>query len=129
MKKVLFVCVENACRSQLAEAISNSFYGYALEASSAGSRPAEKVNPKAISSLLRIGLRIELKQPKDVKTFEKNHFDYVVTMGCGDKCPHIPGAKVFDWQIPDPKHMSDSDFDAIRDLIDFKIQSELIPDA
>ena len=129
MKKVLFVCVENACRSQLAEAISNSFYGYALEASSAGSRPAEKVNPKAISSLLRMGLDIETNQPKNVKTFENNHFDYVVTMGCGDKCPHIPGAKMFDWQIPDPKLMSDDDFDAIRDLIDFKIQSELIPDA
>ena len=129
MKKVLFVCVENACRSQLAEAISNSFYGYALEASSAGSRPAEIINPKAISSLLRIGLHIETNQPKNVKTFENNHFDYVVTMGCGDKCPHIPGAKMFDWQIPDPKHMSDDDFDAIRDLIDFKIQSELIPDA
>ena len=129
MKKVLFVCVENACRSQLAEAISNSFYGYALEASSAGSRPAEKVNPKAISSLLRMGLNIETNQPKNVKTFENNHFDYVVTMGCGDQCPHIPGAKMFDWQIPDPKHMSDDDFDAVRDLIDLKIQSELIPDA
>lgn len=129
MKKVLFVCVENACRSQLAEAISNSFYGYALEASSAGSRPAEIINPKAISSLLRIGLHIETNQPKNVKTFENNHFDYVVTMGCGDKCPHIPGAKMFDWQIPDPKHMSDNDFDAVRDLIDLKIQSELIPDA
>lgn len=129
MKSVLFVCVENACRSQLAEAISNAFYGDSLQASSAGSRPAKKVNPKAISSLLRMGIHIESDEPKDVKIFEDNHFDYVVTMGCGDKCPHIPGAKIFDWQIPDPKLMSDDDFDAIRDLIDFKIQSELIPDA
>lgn len=129
MKKILFVCIENACRSQLAEAISNSYYGHALQASSAGSKPADKVNPKAISSLLRMGLHMEPKEPKDVKNFENNDFDYVVTMGCGDKCPHIPGAKMFDWQIPDPKHMSDDDFDAIRDLIDLKIQSELIPDA
>ncbi|MBL6819874.1 MAG: arsenate reductase ArsC [SAR86 cluster bacterium] len=129
MKSVLFVCVENACRSQLAEAITNTFHGYSLQASSAGSRPAKKVNPKAISSLLRIGIHIEPDEPKDVKIFKDNHFDYVVTMGCGDKCPYIPGAKMFDWQIPDPKLMSDDDFDAIRDLIDFKIQSELIPDA
>lgn len=129
MKKILFVCIENACRSQLAEAISNSNYGYALQASSAGSKPADKVNPKAISSLLRIGINIDPKEPKDVKNFENHDFDYVITMGCGDKCPHIPRAKIFDWQIPDPKHMSDDDFDEIRDLIDLKIQSELISDA
>ena len=126
MKKILFVCIENACRSQLAEAISNSYYGHALQASSAGSKPADKVNPKAISSLLRMGLHIEPKEPKDVKNFENNDFDYVVTMGCGDKCPIIPGSKILNWDIPDPKQYAQKDFNKIRDLIKKNIISDFI---
>ncbi len=126
MLNVLFVCVENACRSQLAEQISNSIYGNKIFAQSAGSQPAKTVNPKAIDSLKRIGIVFDEIQPKNVTNFSNEKFDYVVTMGCGDECPFFPSAKTLDWNIPDPKHMNDDNFDNIRDLIELKIKTELL---
>lgn len=126
MLNVLFVCVENACRSQLAEQISNRIYGNKIFAQSAGSQPAKTVNPKAIDSLKRIGIVVDEIQPKNVTNFSNERFDYVVTMGCGDECPFFPNTKTLDWKIPDPKHMNDDDFDNIRDLIEMKINSELL---
>ena len=126
MLNVLFVCVENACRSQLAEQISNRIYGDKIFAQSAGSQPAKTVNPKAIDSLKRIGIVVDEIQPKNVTNFSNERFDYVVTMGCGDECPFFPNTKTLDWKIPDPKHMNDDDFDNIRDLIEMKINSELL---
>ena len=126
MLNVLFVCVENACRSQLAEKISNSIYGDKIFAQSAGSQPAKTVNPKAIDSLERNGIVVDEIQPKSVTNFSNERFDYVVTMGCGDECPFFPSAKILDWKIPDPKHMNDDDFDNIRDLIELKINTELL---
>ena len=126
MLKVLFVCVENACRSQLAEQISNRIYGDKIFAKSAGSQPAKTVNPKAIDSLKRIGIVVDEIQPKNVTNFSNERFDYVVTMGCGDECPFFPNTKTLDWKIPDPKHMNDDDFDNIRDLIEMKINTELL---
>jgi protein-tyrosine-phosphatase len=126
MLNVLFVCVENACRSQLAEQISNRIYGDKIFAQSAGSQPAKTVNPKAIDSLKRIGIIIDEIQPKNVTNFSNERFDYVVTMGCGDECPFFPNTKTLDWKIPDPKHMNDDDFDNIRDLIEMKINTELL---
>ena len=126
MLNVLFVCVENACRSQLAEQISNRIYGNKIFAQSAGSQPAKTVNPKAIDSLKRIGIIFDEIQPKNVTNFSNERFDYVVTMGCGDECPFFPNTKTLDWNIPDPKHMNDDDFDNIRDLIEMKINTELL---
>jgi protein-tyrosine-phosphatase len=126
MLSVLFVCVENACRSQLAEQISNRIYGNKIFAQSAGSQPAKTVNPKAIDSLKRIGIVVDEIQPKNVTNFSNERFDYVVTMGCGDECPFFPNTKTLDWKIPDPKHMNDDDFDNIRDLIKMKINTELL---
>ena len=126
MLRVLFVCVENACRSQLAEQISNRIYGNKIFAQSAGSQPAKTVNPKAIDSLKRIGIILDEIQPKNVTNFSNEKFDYVVTMGCGDECPFFPNTKTLDWNIPDPKHMNDDDFDNIRDLIEMKINTELL---
>ena len=126
MLSVLFVCVENACRSQLAEQISNRIYGNKIFAQSAGSQPAKTVNPKAIDSLKRIGIIFDDIQPKNVTNSSNSRFDYVVTMGCGDECPFFPNTKTLDWKIPDPKHMNDDDFDNIRDLIEMKINTELL---
>ena len=126
MLSVLFVCVENACRSQLAEQISNRIYGDKIFAQSAGSQPAKTVNPKAIDSLKRIGIIFDDIQPKNVTNSSNSRFDYVVTMGCGDECPFFPNTKTLDWKIPDPKHMNDDDFDNIRDLIEMKINTELL---
>ena len=126
MNNVLFVCVENACRSQLAESITNAKFGDYLIAFSAGSNPAKEINPKAIKSLERKGISLRNKRPKHVLAFEGQDFDYCVTMGCGDACPAILSAKTIDWNIPDPKHMNEFEFDQIRDLIEQKIIEDLI---
>ena len=102
VKTVLFVCVENACRSQLAEAISNHYFSKQLKAFSAGSNPAKEVNPKATSSLENIGI-IHRGKTKSIDDVGGIQYDYVVKMGCGDECPVIPGARRLEWNIPDPK--------------------------
>lgn len=120
------MCVENACRSQLAESITNAKFGDYLKAFSAGSNPAKEINPKAIKSLERKGIFLKKKKPKHVLAFEGQDFDFCVTMGCGDACPIFLSAETIDWNIPDPKHMNDSEFDQIRDLIEKKIIEDLI---
>ena len=124
-KKILFVCVENACRSQLAEAISNNLFSDQLIAYSAGSNPSTEVNPKAIESLKDIGI-IHTGQNKSINDFLDSKFDYVIGMGCGDKCPVIPGSTILEWDIPDPKEYEQNNFNKIRDLIKRKIISEVI---
>ena len=125
IKKVLFVCVENSCRSQLAEAISNHLFSNHLKAFSAGSRPSGRVNPKAITSLKGIGIEHKGKS-KSVDEIKGSDFDFVVGMGCGDECPNIPGSKRIEWNIPDPKEFDSEKFDEIRDLIKEKIVSDLL---
>ena len=125
IKKVLFVCVENSCRSQLAEAISNHLFSNHLKAFSAGSRPSGKVNPKAIASLERIGIEHKGKS-KSVNEIKGSGFDFVVGMGCGDECPNIPGSKRIEWNIPDPREYGAKGFNKIRDQIKEKIVSDLL---
>jgi len=125
IKNVLFICVENACRSQLAESISNQLFSNKLRAFSAGSKPTRKVNPKTISSLKRIGIN-HFGYPKGIRDVENESYDCVVGMGCGDTCPAIPGAKKFEWDIPDPKLLNNEEFDKVRDLIKKKIILDLI---
>ena len=125
IKKILFVCVENSCRSQLAEAISNHLFSSHLKAFSAGSRPSGEVNPKAIASLKRIGIEHKGKS-KSVDEIKGSGFDFVVGMGCGDECPNIPGSKRIEWNIPDPKEYGAKGFNKIRDQIKEKIVSDLL---
>ena len=125
IKKVLFVCVENSCRSQLAEAISNHLFSNHLKAFSAGSRPSGEVNPKAIASLKIIGIEHKGKS-KSVDEIKGLGFDFVVGMGCGDECPNIPGSKRIEWNIPDPKEYGAKGFNKIRDQIKEKIVSDLL---
>ena len=125
IKRVLFVCVENSCRSQLAGAISNHLFSNHLKAFSAGSRPSGRVNPKAITSLKGIGIEHKGKS-KSVDEIKGSDFDFVVGMGCGDECPNIPGSKRIEWNIPDPKEFDSEKFDEIRDLIKEKIVSDLL---
>ena len=124
-KKVLFVCIENACRSQLAEAISNHLFSNHLKTFSAVSNPGKEVHPKAIKSLRDIGI-IHKGVNKSVVDLLNIKFDYVVGMGCGDECPLIPGSKILNWDIPDPKNFKQKDFNKITDLIKKKIISDLI---
>ena len=125
VKTVLFVCVENACRSQLAEAISNHFFPDQLRAFSAGSSPAKKVNPKAIRSLNSMGI-VHKGETKSIGQVEEKKYDYIVGMGCGDACPIIPGAQILEWSIPDPKLFKLKKFDKVRDIIKEKIEFELL---
>ena len=125
VKTVLFVCVENACRSQLAEAISNHFFPDQLKAFSAGSRPGKEVNPKAIRSLNSMGI-VHKGKTKSISQVEKKKYDYIVGMGCGDACPIIPGAQTLEWNIPDPKLFELKKFDKVRDMIKQKIEFELL---
>ena len=116
MKKILFICVENSCRSQIAEAITNSFFSDKFHAWSAGSAPSSEVNPKAIKSLKELGID-HAGHPKPISDFFELGFDYIISMGCGDACPVVDGAKKLEWNIPDPKDLSMQGFNKVRDLI------------
>jgi protein-tyrosine-phosphatase len=117
-KKILFVCIENSNRSQMAEAFVKILGDGTIEAYSAGSNPSGIVNPKATAAMKELGYDLTTHQSKslnDVKQFAP--FDAVVTMGCGDACPWMPAKKFVDWEIPDPKEMNHEDFRKIRTLI------------
>ncbi|MDE3250740.1 MAG: arsenate reductase ArsC [Bacteroidota bacterium] len=121
--KLLFVCVENANRSQMSQAFARIYGGDQVEAYSAGSRPSGVVNPKAIMAMKELGYDLtthDSKSLEEVKQFAP--FDAVVTMGCGDACPWMPAKQFIDWQIPDPKHMEPEQFNEVRDFISGKVK-------
>ena len=128
MKKVLFVCVENSCRSQIAEGFARTLGQGVLEAHSAGSRPSGSVNPKAIASMEEVGIDLGAHRSKALSDHPAEGWDYVITMGCGDACPFVAARKREDWGIPDPKHLEPAEFAKVRDLIEKKVR-ELIDDA
>jgi protein-tyrosine-phosphatase len=126
MKKILFVCIENSNRSQMAQAFATIHGAGKAEAYSAGSKPSGKINPKAIAAMKESGYDLSTHSSKsleEVKAFAP--FDVVVTVGCGDACPWIPAKKFVDWQIPDPREMNESEFREVRNLIEQKVK-ELI---
>jgi protein-tyrosine-phosphatase len=122
MKKVLFVCVENSCRSQMAEAFARIHGGENVEAYSAGSRPSGVVNPKAIESMKEIGYDLSKHSSKSLDDLPDAKWDFVATMGCGDECPYVRAERREDWQIPDPKNMGPDEFREVRDMIDGKVK-------
>jgi len=125
-KKILFVCIENSNRSQMAEAFARIHGSQAIEAYSAGSRPSGKVNPKAVSAMKELGYDLSLHHSKSLTEVEMNApFDVVVTMGCGDACPWMPSKRFVDWQIPDPRDMAPENFNKVRNEIESKVK-ELI---
>jgi len=125
-KKILFVCIENSNRSQMAEAFARIHGSQAIEAYSAGSRPSGKVNPRAISAMKELGYDLSLHHSKSLTDVKKNApFDAVVTMGCGDACPWMPSKRFVDWQIPDPRDMTPENFNKVRNEIESKVK-ELI---
>ncbi len=121
-KKVLFVCVENSCRSQIAEAFAKIHGKEQIESYSSGSKPSGIVNPKAIHSMKEIGYDLNTHNSKSLKKIPQIEYDYVITMGCGDECPVIKAKHREDWQIPDPKNMENEEFNKIRDLIGIKVK-------
>ncbi|AVP97164.1 arsenate reductase ArsC [Ahniella affigens] len=124
MKRVLFVCVENANRSQMAEAFARMFGGPDVEALSAGSRPSGVINPKAIRYMAELGYDLSQHASKSLDDIEGS-FDAVITMGCGDSCPWVPARRREDWALQDPKHLDDDAYRAIRDDIGQRVKALL----
>jgi arsenate reductase len=125
-KRLLFVCVENANRSQMAEAFARMLGGPAVEAYSAGSRPSGVVNPKAVAAMAELGYDLSAHVSNSLDALPDVPFDFVATMGCGDDCPLVRAGQRADWQIPDPKHMPPEEFRAVRDLIRGKVRDALV---
>ena len=123
--RVLFVCVENSCRSQMAEAFARLHGAGRVEAYSAGSRPSGRVNPKAVASMQELGYDLSAHQSKGLDEVPNLDFDAAVTMGCGDRCPQVRARQHLDWDVPDPKEMPPDEFRAVRDLIGRKVRDLL----
>lgn len=124
-RRVVFVCVENSNRSQMAEAFGRRFAPPGVEVYSAGSRPSGKINPKAIAAMQEIGFDLSAQHSKGLDGLPPGPFDVLVTMGCGDQCPALQAADREDWQIPDPRDMPPEAFAEVRDLIGAKVREML----
>jgi len=125
VKKILFVCVENSCRSQMAEAFARIHGEGIVEAYSSGSSPSGVVNPGAIASMKEIGYDLSRHGSKSLNDIPDTEYDYTVTMGCGDKCPLVRARNREEWGIPDPKNMAPEEFNEVRDLIEEKVKEVL----
>ena len=123
---VLFVCVHNAGRSQMAAAFLTHLAGDRVEVRSAGSAPADSINPAVVEALKEVGIDISNEQPKVLTTSAVERSDVVITMGCGDACPFFPGKRYLDWVLPDPAGQGVAAVRPIRDQIK-KLVEELIP--
>lgn len=121
MKRILFVCVENANRSQMAEAFARLQGGSDVEAISAGSAPSGQINPKAIRFMAELGYDLATHRSKSLDEID-GAFDAVVTMGCGDSCPWVPARQRVDWSLPDPKHLDDDGYRRVRDEIAARVK-------
>ncbi|HEY5593544.1 MAG TPA: arsenate reductase ArsC [Nitrospiria bacterium] len=126
MKRLLFVCVENSCRSQIAEAFARIHCKGELEIYSAGSRPSGRVNQKAIESMREIGYDLAEHASKSLAEIPEIEYDLVVTMGCGDECPFVRAKHREDWNIQDPKNLPPDPFRKIRDEIEKKVKDVLL---
>ena len=124
-KKVLFVCVENSNRSQMAEAFAKIYGAGKVEAYSSGSRPSGKVNPRAIEFMRERGYDLTQHRSKSFAEIPDVQYDYAITMGCGDECPLVRAKHCEDWQIPDPKNLPPDEFRKVRDLIESKVKELL----
>ena len=122
--RLLFVCVENSNRSQMAEAFAHLHGGDAVEALSAGSKPSGQVNPKAVRFMRELGYDLTTHASKALSTID-GAFDAVITMGCGDDCPWVPARRREDWALPDPKHLDDDGYRAVRDTIGERVRALL----
>jgi arsenate reductase len=129
---VLFVCVHNAGRSQMAAAFLHHLSQGAVEVRSAGSQPAEHVNPAAVAAMAEVGIDMAAEQPKILTDAAVRASDVVITMGCGDTCPFYPGKRYEDWVLDDPAGQGVEAVRPIRDAIRARVETliaELLPTA
>jgi arsenate reductase len=120
---VLFVCVHNAGRSQMAAGFLTHLAGDAIEVRSAGSAPAASINPAAVAAMAEVGVDISAQSPKILTPDAVETSDVVITMGCGDTCPVFPGARYRDWELPDPAGKGIDAVRPIRDEIKMRVQA------
>ena len=118
---VLFVCVHNAGRSQMAAALLERHAEGRVHVRSAGSAPSEALNPAAVEAMREVGIDISAERPKGLTDEAVREADVVVTMGCGDACPVFPGKRYLDWELPDPAGRPVEEVCAIRDEIDRRV--------
>ncbi len=125
MKTVLFVCVHNAGRSQMAAALLHHHAAGRVAVRSAGSTPASEVNPAVVAAMTELGIDVSREFPKRLTTDAVDAADVVITMGCGDACPVFPGKRYLDWQLDDPAGLPVEQIRPIRDEIDRRVRALL----
>ncbi|MFM2307084.1 MAG: Arsenate-mycothiol transferase ArsC1 [Bacteroidota bacterium] len=125
MKNILFVCIENSNRSQMAQAFAILHGKDKVNAYSAGSRPSGKINPKAIAAMRELGYDLSTHDSKSLEQIPDIQYEYAITMGCGDECPLVKANHREDWAIPDPRNMNEEEFRQVRDLIEGKVKELL----
>ena len=125
-RKIVFVCVENARRSQMAQGFAEAFGKGKVEVYSAGSRPTSAIDPHVIEVMKEKAIDHSGRQPKSLNDLPPIEMDYLVTMGCEETCPAVLSKRTLDWNIPDPKGKSINVFREVRDLIEGKVRSLLL---
>jgi protein-tyrosine-phosphatase len=125
MKRILFVCVENSNRSQMAEAFARLHGAGEVEAHSAGSRPSGRVSPRAIAAMAERGVDLTAHASKGLAAVEQLAFDAAITMGCGDACPHVRARVREDWALPDPRELDANGVREVRDEIERRVKELL----
>jgi len=123
--QVLFLCVHNAGRSQMAAALLERYAAGRIEVRSAGSDPARALNPAVVAAMAEVGIDISKRAPKALDDEAAEKADVLVTMGCGDGCPYYAGKRYIDWEVPDPAGRPLDEVRAIRDEIDRKVRALL----
>jgi protein-tyrosine-phosphatase len=121
-KRILFVCVENSNRSQMAEAFARMHGGDAIDPHSAGSRPSGIVNAKAVNAMREKGCDLTKHTSKSLDEVPQIEWDAVVTMGCGDECPFVRAKRREDWALPDPRDLPPRQFNGVRDEIEARVR-------
>jgi arsenate reductase len=122
-KKILFVCVENARRSQMAQGFAEKLGKGKFEVYSAGSRPASLIDPLVIDVMKEKAIDLSSKRPKSLNDLPPIEMDYLVTMGCEETCPAVPAKKTIEWEIQDPKGKSIDVFRNVRDIIEHRVKA------
>ena len=121
--RVLFLCVENSNRSQMAEAFARMLGQDVLEPWSAGSKPSGIVNPRAVRAMAEVGYDLTVHSSTGLDDLPIQDWHYVVTMGCGDVCPWVPAVATLDWDLPDPRSMNETEFNLVRDEIARRVKA------
>lgn len=125
MANVLFVCLQNAGRSQMSQALFERAAGGRHRARSAGTAPAERVHPEVVEAMAELGIDVSGRVPRRLTDADAAWADVVVTMGCGDACPYVPGRRYMDWELADPRGRPVDEVRATRDDIARRVQALL----